>query len=253
MGSRRSNNRSKKMIKRTRMMKRISSTPLMKAFPRDFILVELVAQVAKSSARDLMKLRLSCKDFNHEGNQSYTYKHVSLDNLPVFLWEPKSSPKFQSFESFVQNCANNSNSEALYRLGMVAFFGKSEADLGLSLLEQAANHGHKVASYVLGIILISSVDVDSRVKGVELLKKIQRDGGISRCRIESNKILGRMWLKNILSHQKPMCENQFCKKDGGRKGSKWASDDKEDDVIFDCEDCKWDYTIKLFNKMLSGH
>lgn len=66
--------------------------------------------------------RCSFRAFNEiaENNKACIYKKVSLEGLPIDGW--RNNDYREQVASFLRNCIENENPEALYRQGLVFFF-----------------------------------------------------------------------------------------------------------------------------------
>ncbi|PIA58252.1 hypothetical protein AQUCO_00500293v1 [Aquilegia coerulea] len=192
---------------------------------------------------DLYNLKQSCKSLFEVGQDDLVYKTVSMEKVPDVAWTKLS----KGADFFVQRCQESENPEALFRLGMIEYFGHGQVKEGHTLLARVAYLGYPAASYVLGIVLIcTATDNQTILQGVELLKNALRLKKLSRERTES--IIRQMWLKNYIDiPQRSLCSNPNCSK----VNNKDLMDDEEE--VGDCDACKCDEELQLFcNKMLRG-
>ncbi|XAR64435.1 hypothetical protein NMG60_11024770 [Bertholletia excelsa] len=220
---------------------RISSLPL-------DILVDVIARVAANSFCDLFNAQLCCKEFDRAGEDKYTLQHVSIDKLPVIhRWLGR-----EEVNSFFNRCMDSGNPEALFRQGMVEYFNTMRVEVGLEFLRRAAEQGHAEATYVYGMILLSTGGPSSLL-GLQILNTLTSSESINKkiqdCRERIRTILRAMWIKNRSICQPPrLCHNHATPTT--KVTETWGGRRIEDDGS--CEACKWDSEFNLFCNMLIG-
>ncbi|KAL9328508.1 hypothetical protein ACSQ67_003511 [Phaseolus vulgaris] len=111
------------------------------------------------------------------------WQQVSLEKFPLIPWSHK-----EAFDSFMQNCKEGGNIEALYRVGLQelkSFVGNIEK--GMKDLKMAAEKGHLEAKYTYALILLCSYDDNLRKEGVEYMQFLRNAKCVVNCeiRIES--------------------------------------------------------------------
>ncbi|XP_074375511.1 putative F-box protein At1g67623 [Apium graveolens] len=114
------------------------------------LVIDIVARAATCSSKDLFNTRLSCKTLNKLGDDKFIIQHVSLDKFPVIPWKISDQQAI-----FWDRCINSGNSEAIYRRGIVHYFGrfgKGDRESCMECLQKAANLGHLEATYVTGML-----------------------------------------------------------------------------------------------------
>ncbi|MCL7048696.1 hypothetical protein MKW94_012283 [Papaver nudicaule] len=130
-------------------------TTMINSIPHE-VVTEILAKVASASLVDHFNANKSCKLFHEAGCDNFILRHASVQELPIIQWCPNKS-KVSS--TFLKQCEESQNPEVLYRKGM-------------ELLHKAANLGHVVAAYVLGIILLDDAGDDQEVlRGKQLLSR----------------------------------------------------------------------------------
>ncbi|KVI05759.1 hypothetical protein Ccrd_015936 [Cynara cardunculus var. scolymus] len=87
--------------------------PVVGSLPGD-LLIDVLARVASSSFTDLFNAKLSCRDFLGAAEDEYIFQHVSIDKFPVIHWFPPSDELL----SFLNQCIDKGNPEAMFRQGM---------------------------------------------------------------------------------------------------------------------------------------
>ncbi|KAK9143188.1 hypothetical protein Syun_012588 [Stephania yunnanensis] len=214
------------------------------------VLIEILARVASSSLPDLCSFKCANKLLHGLADDSYVFKHVSMEQIRPIPWWPLSIDEL----SFLRQCLESQNPEALYRLGMIEFFNKDHFEVGLALLKRAASFGHDEATYALGMILLCDEDAESRLQGIVVLDELEEalrqrywcGYKISDCRKKCQKILRSMWVNCSLRPQELHACKNGCKRNSGRS---WDPDDLNS---FNCKSCKWDHEFKLFRSTLTN-
>ncbi|EEF47549.1 conserved hypothetical protein [Ricinus communis] len=134
--------------------------------PRE-LLTEILARVASESFTDFFNAKTTCKEFLEAASDDYIFKHASIDCFPVIPWKITDDAS-----TFLDKCKKSENPESLFRQGMIDYFSTTlEKNSGLDYLKRATNKGHRVATYVYGIIL-ACYDGELRQKGLKLLAKL---------------------------------------------------------------------------------
>ncbi|KAI3997699.1 hypothetical protein MKX01_040672 [Papaver californicum] len=226
--------------------------PMTKSIPHE-VLTEILAKVASSSLVDHLNVNQTCKFFHEAGQDDFILRHASIDELPVIQWISKAE-----VASFLKRCEHAQNPEALYRQGMVEFFYNNQIELGRELLQKSSDSGHKVATYVLGIIFLDSGDNQSILRGRELLNRIltkrsnnktSRGEDVEECRKKSRRVIRQLWVNNSLNpSQCQTCNSSSCL--SSQKNTNGWSSDYED--MSDCEICRCNREFSHFTKMVLG-
>ncbi|XP_027115600.1 putative F-box protein At1g67623 [Coffea arabica] len=219
---------------RNRGNRMLVNSPMISLPPE--LVTEVLARVASSSATDLFTAKLSCKVFSQIAEESYVYKRVSLDKFPVVAWHHR-----RQIAAFFNKCKCSKNPEALYRQGVVDFFGGEELNSAIECLKEAMESGHEGASYAMAIILIF-FGGDMKQKGITYLKGMKKsrnlEGRIGYCRESLRRIIRRIWVKNpLVLNERPKCCTMQHEK---HKGWTRYQFDRDDNT---CEACKCDEEI----------
>ncbi|KAJ4978860.1 hypothetical protein NE237_009640 [Protea cynaroides] len=231
-----------------RLMKRTKKQlfPCIKPLPEE-LLTEVFARVGSSSVIDLFNVKQSCKKFFNAGCDAEVLRRVSLEKFPTVPWMSSSE-----YYSFLRDCEEKGNPEALFKHGMVEYFSsKNKQESGMKFLKKAACLGHEEAAYILGLILLCT-DHRLKAQAFDFLKIVEKESStsstnIQKCRKRLEKIIREMWTsRGSLPQPEPLCTSLVCKKNGLKSG--WVS--IEDEELSNCEDCRWDHEIVLLRNML---
>ncbi|XP_043694283.1 putative F-box protein At1g67623 [Telopea speciosissima] len=191
------------IVGRSKMMKRAKKQllPSIGTLPKE-LLTEVCARVGSSAVTDLFNLKQSCKQFYRVGVDIEVLRRVSLEKLPAIPWLVSSG-----YHSFIRQCGENGNPEALFKHGMVEYFSRLEQESGIELLKKAIDLGHEVAAYMLRLILLCT-NYPLKDQALEILKKVEQGclpsslAKIKKCHKRSKEILRDMWT-NTVSLPKP--------------------------------------------------
>lgn len=234
------NRRSKSTIRRQRR-------PVLGSLPGD-LLIDVLARVASSSFTDLFNAKLCCRDFLGAAEDEYIFQHVSIDKFPVIHWFPPSDELL----SFLNQCINKGNPEAMFRQGMIEFFSLARIETGLEYLKRASEKGHVEATYVYGMILLSRGGQSSQ-QGLNILNsmKVSRSKNlkIRDCRAKIKAIIREMWINNSISLNEVRCKCQ--ERNNNNVCFVKRKFDEEEDVI-GCDACGWHREVISFCKMVDG-
>ncbi|KAK7262966.1 hypothetical protein RJT34_30549 [Clitoria ternatea] len=221
-----------------------SSTTSIKSLPKE-MLVEVMARVASQSFSDLHNMKLCCKNFYTASEDKYVLQHTSLDKFPLVQWYPNDKEL-----SFLECCKKSGNIESLYREGLRELFIYSNGKIsGLERLKIAAQKGHREATYVYGMISLSSKDDKLRKQGIEHMRFLSKSKCITKCRAKVRLILkGSMWRKQgiLVRNQTLVCPSKTTCNGWRLKKGKWLFLDDEDEEIDSCELCRLDHELKFF-------
>ncbi|KAI3470907.1 hypothetical protein Pfo_027570 [Paulownia fortunei] len=178
---------------------------------------------------------------------SYVYKHVSLDEFPMDPWHHMN----ETATHFMNRCMASENPEALYRLGMVEYFGWDNLDRALECLNKSASLGHVGAYYIISIILLSNGD-DFIQNGVTILSAMKRSreyrDNVKFYRKNLIELLRSIWKRNpTVLNRPPTCctmNHRFVRRNA------WAlvENDEEDNVF--CDACICDREITYIIEVL---
>ncbi|RAL49447.1 unnamed protein product [Cuscuta campestris] len=225
-----------------------SSIPLL---PRDLI-VEVLARVACRSLDDFVNAKLSCQEWCQLGDESYVYKHASLAKFQIFPgWKQQSAEKKRKTSLFLYKCINAGNPEALFRTGVVGFFGCTEPiEYALECLKKAGNEGHVGAAYTICMISILFLGGEHREKGIMVLSAMKESKELKErvreAREELVRILRMIWKNKLhVRVQRPVCCStaDHCSRKRG-----WDFD--EEDTSAECAYCRCDFEVFHVHKAL---
>ncbi|KAF7850017.1 hypothetical protein BT93_L0026 [Corymbia citriodora subsp. variegata] len=208
--------------------------------PND-VVVEILAFAANNSMDDFFNAKISCKILNELAKEDYIYRHISLDKISKILWWHP-----QEGNAFIQRCIKCDNLEALYTQGLYEYISFVKVELGMELLERAAQIGHLGASYVFGLLLIGKGG-EFKKEGVRLLRKVYASGRVVECRKKYLDVMRDMWWNNAaIFNAEPSSydcrmQSEHCKRRG------WVRDiDHYDDT--ECEQCICRAETEIFYK-----
>ncbi|WOH01349.1 hypothetical protein DCAR_0520731 [Daucus carota subsp. sativus] len=226
-----------KATKKTNFKKINRDKNILNSIPTALI-TEIVARVAACSSDDLFNTSLSCKTLKKIADDKYIIQHVSLDKFSVIPWTSKE-------EAILDRCASCENPEALYRHGIIKYFGikKDLKNSGLKYLLRAADLRHLGAMYVIGIIMIVAGG-EGKQTGIKIICDAMKRLKTSRKEIREirekfSSTIGRMWVKNTTGVEqiiRPVC----CRIHQLAKPAGW---DEDEDVDLECEACWCDQQI----------
>ncbi|KAK4725097.1 hypothetical protein R3W88_027876 [Solanum pinnatisectum] len=112
------------------------------------LLIDIVERIASYSLKDLMSIKLNSRVLNQVANEPSVYQKVTLVNFPYRRWSIVQEDIF-----FLEMCRASGNLEVSYKKDVFHFFNHNDPT-ALGMINQAANSGHIIASYVLAIISI---------------------------------------------------------------------------------------------------
>ncbi|PIN22461.1 hypothetical protein CDL12_04827 [Handroanthus impetiginosus] len=187
------------------------------------LLRDIVTRVAAFSLTDYINVKLSCKMLKEVAENSCVEVHID------------------ETDDFINRCLENGNSDALYRLGMVQYFGHDNLDMALKYLNKSGSLDHVGAYYVICIILIYSGD-NFMKEGVNFLStmKLSREyrKRVKFYREHLIRILGLISINNsTVLRRRPIC----CTKNH-KLVTRYALvgvEDDEEDYVF-CDACTCD-------------
>ncbi|KAJ9554406.1 hypothetical protein OSB04_018451 [Centaurea solstitialis] len=229
-------------------MVRKQRRPVVGSLPGD-LLIDVLARVASSSFTDLFNAKLSCRDFLGAAEDEYIFQHVSIDKFPVIHWFPPSDELL----SFLNQCIDKGNPEALFRQGMIEFFSLARIETGLEYLKRASEKGHVEATYVYGMILLSRGGQSSQ-QGLNILNSMKASRSknlkIRDCRAKIKAIIREMWINNSISLNEVRCTCQ--ERNNNKKVCFLKRKFDEEEDIIGCESCGWHREVISFCKMVDG-
>lgn len=137
------------------------------------ILVEVTARIAGESTTpldDIVSLRRSCKVFRDATAAREVGRCMAVQREWQLHWWDKAR-----FLSVLRRCAASGNPEASYILGLEEICNRRRKASGLRHLRRAMEHGHAVAAYTIGMIMLrDSLDL----KGIEqAMGYLELEGG----------------------------------------------------------------------------
>ncbi|KAJ8645562.1 hypothetical protein MRB53_007310 [Persea americana] len=159
-----------------KLMKRRKETTVTRnilSLPRD-MLASILASVASSSVIDLVEAKRTCQGFYEAASDYLVFRRVTLESVYGTSWTANSPEK----SSFLKQCEEMGNPDALCNLGMYHFFSYREYELGLNLLKKCVDSGHLYASYALGMILLSNRGshleaIETRIRGLKRVPNLR--------------------------------------------------------------------------------
>lgn len=232
-----------KLMKRRRTRR----PPVVGSLPGD-LLIDVLTRVASSSFTDLFNAKLSCRDFLGAAEDESIFQHVSIDKFPVIHWFPPSDELL----SFLNQCIDKGNPEAMFRQGMIEFFSRARIETGLEYLKRASEKGHVEATYVYGMILLSRGGQSSQ-QGLNILNsmKISRSKylKIRECRAKIKGVIREMWINNSISLNEIGCT---CQERNNIYIRKRKFDEEEDIDVLSCDACGWYREVISFRKIVDG-
>ncbi|XP_071713009.1 putative F-box protein At1g67623 [Rutidosis leptorrhynchoides] len=145
-------------------MEEVTQANILETLPQD-MLVEILSRVGQDSSKQLFILKLVCKNFLNLSNDPLVCKRISLDRWYLVLWR---KPKM---DHIIGRCYFFGNPNAIFRMGLINYFDKSCTELGLRLLEEAANSQIIEAVYVYGLIMFASHQIEAKHVRLQFLNK----------------------------------------------------------------------------------
>lgn len=158
----------------------------------------------------------------------------------------------------MKRCRDNKNPEALYREGVVQFFGRSRLEIAIKCLEEATNSGHMGAYYAMAVIYLLSGDELKKQKGIRIVGEIIKSNG-ARIKLMDYRanlilILRTIWKNLLVYNRRPVCCTMMQQHKLKQKKTGWLSDDEiiggEDKDGNICEACASDFEIQLIRSVL---
>ncbi|XP_010534645.1 PREDICTED: putative F-box protein At1g67623 [Tarenaya hassleriana] len=228
--------------------------------PDDLVLMEVISRVAVSSLADVCSLKLVSKSLHNLSNDAHVFQNVSIDEIPLNSW--KQNPRISSF---LQNCRNNGNREALFRRGIVNYFGwRRSTSEGFECLVRAAAKKHREAMYIHGMILVCSGS-ETKHKGLEILSPLVKSSmtktieNLEGCRERiENHIRGRWTDQSLIKQIQRSYNRDICTCDGHTKAflvrnTIWNRYGEDKDQNFPiCQNCLWSYEVDRFLSILES-
>ncbi|CAL1359856.1 unnamed protein product [Linum trigynum] len=176
--------------------------------PQD-LLARVLSHVASTSISNLFNARRACKCMFAASSHRIVLEHAAI--LDKF-----SSINHRNSWSFLQQCVESGNREALFCIGMAEYFfavAESkveirvqpfhlrhclEAESGIRRLRDAAGKGHVAARYVCGMILLCVAIEEERKEGLGFLEGLRRSETIrNKCREAVRSVMAQLrWINN---------------------------------------------------------
>ncbi|KAK4285181.1 hypothetical protein QN277_001913 [Acacia crassicarpa] len=221
------------------------------------LLLEILALVASSSFFDLFHAKLSCRAFNGiaESNKDYIYKQVSLEKLPVDSWRDNS--RVEQVFSFLRNCTENENPQALYRQGLVEYFNHENLEKGLRYIKASSDSCHEGASYIFGVIMACDSTKCYQEVGMGVLKNImkkkKKNSSLRECREKFKDIMKHQWRNKKLKPNPNSChmKDEHKMTMTKMKNSGWLSETERAEEI-ECEECRCHWEVTYISNWLHG-
>ncbi|KAK7271223.1 hypothetical protein RJT34_26944 [Clitoria ternatea] len=227
-----------------------SCTTGIKSLPKE-MLVEVVARVASQSFSDLHNMKLCCKDFHNASEDKYVLRHTSLDKFPLVQWYPNDKKL-----SFLERCKKSDNIDSLYREGLRELFIFPNGKIsGLERLKIAAQKGHLEATYVYGMISLTSEDDKLRKQGIQHMRLLSKSKCITKCKEKVQKLILTecTWRKQgiPMRNQTPICPSKATCNGWRMKKGKWVFLNDEDEEVDSCEFCRLDHELEFFYRLFN--
>ncbi|PWA85461.1 tetratricopeptide-like helical domain-containing protein [Artemisia annua] len=232
--------------KKVKKIVRRSKTKL-QSLSRD-LLVDVLGRVAASSFTDVFNAKLSCQDFLDAVEDDYIFQNISMEKFQIIPWFQQSDSEI----SFLTNCLNKGNPEALFRQGVrclvlqIEYFQLVKVGSGLRYLKMAAEKGHPEATYVYGMIMLARGGEPGQ-QALSLLNSMYSrlgDSKICECREKFKSVLGILWVRNKISVEEV---NFKCQKRNHVNNVRRMNFD-EDEEILKCDSCMWSRKLNAFCK-----
>ncbi|XP_071695252.1 putative F-box protein At1g67623 [Rutidosis leptorrhynchoides] len=145
-------------------MEEVTQANILETLPQD-MLVKILSRVGQESSKQLFILKLVCKSFLNLSDDPLVCKRISLDRWDLVPWR---KPKM---DHIIERCYFFGNPNAIFCTGLINYFDKSYTELGLRLLEEAANNQIIEAVYVYGLIMFASHQIEEKHVGLQVLNK----------------------------------------------------------------------------------
>ncbi|XP_071700264.1 putative F-box protein At1g67623 [Rutidosis leptorrhynchoides] len=136
-------------------MEEVTQANILETLPQD-MLVEILSRVGQESSKQQFILKLVCKSFLNLSDYPLVCKRISLYRWDLVPWR---KPKM---DHIIERCYFFGNPNAIFRMGLINYFDKSYTELGLRLLEEAANSQIIEAVYVYGLIMFASHQIEAK-------------------------------------------------------------------------------------------
>ncbi|KAL0363915.1 UNVERIFIED_CONTAM: hypothetical protein Sangu_0489100 [Sesamum angustifolium] len=217
-----------------------TSSNMIENIPRE-LLIEILSRIAQTSFTDIHNVKLSCKDFHEAAEDTYVYRHMSLDNFPLVAWKPLTEKE----QAFLTKCKECRNPEITYRQAVLDYFTGKRPKSALGHLQRALDANHIGALYITCIILLFSGDDELKACGMKLMAGMKKSkyvrGKLKEHRDKLKSMSRLMWVENPALRRRPVC----CTRQDNhrRRRSGWVEMDDEEEVH--CEGCTVDSEIKF--------
>ncbi|CAI9091865.1 OLC1v1026967C1 [Oldenlandia corymbosa var. corymbosa] len=214
--------------------------------PRE-LTTEVLGRVASSSIADLYNAKLCCKELFGAAEEEYVHKQITLDKIPIIQWSED-----RKISDFLNKCRQSRNPEALFRKGVVDYFGGKDVSDAIRCLQEASKSGHSEASYTMAVIWLFEGGESSKQKGLKMLSGMQKSRiqkrRIKNCRERLESIVVNILVDNAsILKQQPTC----CVMGHQRKKRRfyWGEEIDEDDNIA-CDACTCDEELTAIRKAI---
>ncbi|XP_071739857.1 putative F-box protein At1g67623 [Rutidosis leptorrhynchoides] len=142
----------------------VTQANILKTLPQD-MLVEILSRVGQNSSDQLFILKSVCKSFLKLSEDPLVFKRLSLDRWRLSPWE---NPKLIYLFNL---CTVFGNRNAIFRLGLIAYFDAKYTELGLNFLKRASNSQLKEDVYVYGLIMFASHQIEAKHISLQILNE----------------------------------------------------------------------------------
>ncbi|XP_071695519.1 putative F-box protein At1g67623 [Rutidosis leptorrhynchoides] len=113
-------------------MEEVTQANILETLPQD-MLVKFLSRVGQDSSKQLFILKLVRKSFLNLSDDPLVCKRISLDRWDLVPWR---KPKM---DHIIRRCYFYGNPNVIFQRGLINYFDKSNTELGLRLIEEAAN------------------------------------------------------------------------------------------------------------------
>ncbi|OMO50954.1 hypothetical protein CCACVL1_30135 [Corchorus capsularis] len=157
------------------------------------IVANILSKAASESPEDYANAVLSCKWATMAAKNFLIFKEVNLAAMDPVPWQKVEV-------EMLNRCASQGNTEALFRMGLVTFFGRMmDHEEALHFLKKAYNGGHLTAGYMLGLIMVFCCGPSHMEEGLRILfglkmeSKTNPRSAVWNCRSTASRLLRKLW------------------------------------------------------------
>ncbi|KAI9074233.1 hypothetical protein K1719_043798 [Acacia pycnantha] len=168
-----------------------------------------------------------------------------------------SHSNIEQVNSFLRNCTENENPQALYRQGLVEYFSHENLEKGLRYIKASSGSCHEGASYIFGVIMACDSSECSKELGMGVLKNImkKKNSLLRECREKFKDTMKHQWPNKILKPNPNSCQM----KDEHKmtmmmkmKNRGWLTETERAEEI-ECEECRCHWEVTFISYWLHGN